>query len=86
MTIGSPRLTSRAAAHGVPAFTVRVETAGRSLVYSGDTAPCPSLTQPAEGCDVLLCEAEIARAPAEGGQVHHTPRDVRPRPPRGQVS
>ncbi|MBB5101413.1 hypothetical protein FHS40_000466 [Streptomyces spectabilis] len=28
---------------------------------------------PAEGCDVLLCEAECDRAPAEGEPAHHTP-------------
>ncbi|MFH8498491.1 MBL fold metallo-hydrolase [Streptomyces coeruleorubidus] len=59
-----------------PPFAVRIETVGRSLVYSGDTAPCPSLTELAEGCDVLLCEAESAQAPAEGDQVHHTPEDA----------
>jgi ribonuclease BN (tRNA processing enzyme) len=73
---GSLRLTSRAVSHGIPAFAVRIETAGRSLVYSGDTAPCPSLTELAEGCDVLLCEAESAQAPVEGEQVHHTPEDT----------
>ncbi|WP_193506581.1 MBL fold metallo-hydrolase [Streptomyces coeruleorubidus] len=76
VTIGSLRLTSRAVAHGIPAFAVRIETVGRSLVYSGDTAPCQSLTELAEGCDVLLCEAESAQAPAEGDQVHHTPEDA----------
>ncbi|MFC0597405.1 MBL fold metallo-hydrolase [Streptomyces palmae] len=75
--IGSLRLTSRAVAHGLPAFAVRVEAAGGSLVYSGDTAPCPSLTQLAQGCDVLLCEADSARPPAEGEErVHHTPEDA----------
>ncbi|MFJ9036821.1 MBL fold metallo-hydrolase [Streptomyces sp. NPDC102406] len=75
-TIGSLRLTSRAVVHDIPAFAVRIEAAGRSLVYSGDTAPCASLTQLAEGCDVLLCEAESAQAPVEGDQVHHTPEDA----------
>lgn len=74
--IGSLRLTSRAVAHDIPAFAVRIEAAGRSLVYSGDTAPCPSLTQLAQGCDVLLCEAESAQVPTEGEQVHHTPEDT----------
>ena len=27
------------------------------LVYSGDTAPCPSLVELAQGADVLVCEA-----------------------------
>ncbi|MEU4267070.1 MBL fold metallo-hydrolase [Streptomyces sp. NPDC026092] len=74
--VGSLRLTSRAVAHGIPAFAVRVEGAGGSLVYSGDTAPCPSLTELAEGCDALLCEAESPEPPAEGEQVHHTPEDA----------
>jgi ribonuclease BN (tRNA processing enzyme) len=75
-TVGSLRLTSRAVAHGIPAFALRVDAAGRSLVYSGDTAPCPSLTELAQGCDVLLCEAESAQVPDEGEQVHHTPEDT----------
>ncbi|MEV5014187.1 MBL fold metallo-hydrolase [Streptomyces sp. NPDC053780] len=74
--VGSLRLTSRAVSHGIPAFAVRIESAGESLVYSGDTAPCPSLTELAEGCDVLLCEADSAQAPVEGEQVHHTPEDT----------
>jgi ribonuclease BN (tRNA processing enzyme) len=69
-------MTSRAVAHGIPAFAVRFEGEGRSLVYSGDTAPCANLTRLAEGCDVLLCEAESDRVPAEGEQVHHTPEDA----------
>ncbi|MFI1865317.1 MBL fold metallo-hydrolase [Streptomyces jumonjinensis] len=75
-SVGSLRLTSRAVAHGIPAFAVRIEGAGASLVYSGDTAPCPALTELAQGSDVLLCEAESAQAPAEGEQVHHTPEDT----------
>ncbi|MFE1291185.1 MBL fold metallo-hydrolase [Streptomyces sp. NPDC058751] len=76
VTVGSLQLISRAVSHGIPAFAVRIEAAGASLVYSGDTAPCPSLTELAEGCDALLCEAESAQAPAEGEQVHHTPEDT----------
>uniref|UniRef100_A0AAU2JK21 MBL fold metallo-hydrolase n=1 Tax=Streptomyces sp. NBC_00049 TaxID=2903617 RepID=A0AAU2JK21_9ACTN len=73
--VGPMALTTRAVAHGMPAFAVRVEAAGRVLVYSGDTAPCASLTRLAEGCDVLLCEAESAQ-PAEGEAVHHTPEEA----------
>ena len=75
-TAGPLRLTSRAVSHGIPAFAVRIETEGASLVYSGDTAPCPSLTELAEDCDALLCEAESDRPPSEGEQVHHTPEDA----------
>lgn len=74
--VGALTLTSRAVAHGIPAFGLRVEAEGRSLAYSGDTAPCAGLTSLAEGCDVLLCEAESVRAPASGEQVHHTPEEA----------
>lgn len=32
------------------------DAAGRRLVYSGDTGPCPGLTEAARGCDLLLVE------------------------------
>ncbi|RFU38242.1 MBL fold metallo-hydrolase [Actinomadura logoneensis] len=69
--VGDLTLTSRAVSHGMPAFALRAEAAGRTLVYSGDTAPCPALTELADGCDLLLCEADSAD-PAEGERVHHT--------------
>jgi ribonuclease BN (tRNA processing enzyme) len=75
-SVGPVQLTSRSVAHGIPAFAVRVEMAGSSLVYSGDTAPCPSLTALAEGCDVLLCEADLAQDEAAGDRVHHTPEEA----------
>ncbi|WBP88703.1 MBL fold metallo-hydrolase [Kitasatospora cathayae] len=56
--VGSLTLASRAVEHGMPAFALRVEAGGRSLVYSGDTAPCAALAELAAGCDLLLCEAE----------------------------
>ncbi|MFD5321725.1 MBL fold metallo-hydrolase [Streptomyces sp. NPDC127098] len=74
--VGELTLTSRAVAHGIPAFALRAESGDRSLAYSGDTAPCASLTELAAGCDVLLCEAESAEAPTEGEPVHHTPEEA----------
>ncbi|MFI5697753.1 MBL fold metallo-hydrolase [Kribbella sp. NPDC051586] len=68
--VGALHLTSRAVEHGMPAFAVRMESEGRSLVYSGDTAPCTALRELADGCDVLLCEADGA----EDG--HHTPEQA----------
>jgi ribonuclease BN (tRNA processing enzyme) len=43
--------------HPVPAYALRVEHDGASLVYSGDTGPCAGLVELARGADVLLCEA-----------------------------
>ncbi|MFE1560755.1 MBL fold metallo-hydrolase, partial [Streptomyces sp. NPDC058734] len=76
--VGPHTLTPGAAAHAFPASAYRVDgDGGGSLVYSGDTAPCPALTRLAEGCDVLLCEAEGDRPPGDGEQpVHHTPEDA----------
>lgn len=73
-TIGSLRLTTAAVEHGIPAFGVRIEAEGVSLTYSGDTAPCPSLTALANGTDVLLCESESAEKTPD--MAHHTPEDA----------
>jgi ribonuclease BN (tRNA processing enzyme) len=70
VAVGSMALTRRAVEHGMPAFALRVEAGGRSLVYSGDTAPCVALTELAADCDLLLCEAE-GDDPA-----HHTPEQA----------
>jgi ribonuclease BN (tRNA processing enzyme) len=40
----------------VPAFAFRFDTADRSIVFSGDTAPCDSLVALARGADVLVHE------------------------------
>jgi ribonuclease BN (tRNA processing enzyme) len=70
--VGAARLTSRAVEHGMPAYGVRIEAAGRSLAYSGDSAPCESLTSLAGDCDVLLCEADSA----VDDPAHHTPEQA----------
>ncbi|MFF1510843.1 MBL fold metallo-hydrolase [Streptomyces sp. NPDC058326] len=57
--IGGLTLRSRAVTHGPPAFALRVEDGdGRSLVYSGDCEPCPSLVELARDCDLFVCEAD----------------------------
>lgn len=40
----------------VPAFAFRFDTPDRSIVFSGDTAPCDSLIALARGADVLVHE------------------------------
>ena len=40
----------------VPAFAFRFDTADRSIVFSGDTAPCDSLVELARGADLLVHE------------------------------
>lgn len=40
----------------VPAFAFRFDMADRSIVFSGDTAPCEALVELARGADVLVHE------------------------------
>ncbi|MFE0701208.1 MBL fold metallo-hydrolase [Streptomyces sp. NPDC058872] len=57
--VGGLTLRSRAVEHGgLPAFALRVEADGRSLVYSGDCEPCPALVELARECDLFVCEAD----------------------------
>lgn len=44
------------------AFGYRFETADRTIVVSGDTAPCQSLIDHAKGCDILIHEVYSATA------------------------
>ena len=42
---------------GAPAYALRVEWAGRTVVYSGDTEWCESLVDAARDADLFVCEA-----------------------------
>lgn len=55
--VGPFRITTVRVVHPVPAYAVRVTAGGRSLVYSGDTAPSPELVDLARGADLALFEA-----------------------------
>jgi ribonuclease BN (tRNA processing enzyme) len=55
--LGPFTITCSRMLHPIEAFAFRVEHEGRSLVYSGDTAACDSLTKLAKGADMLLAEA-----------------------------
>ena len=52
------RVTAFPVRHGSwrHAYGFRFETADRTVVVSGDTAPCASLIEQAEGCDILVHE------------------------------
>ncbi len=56
------------------AFGFRFDTRDRSVVVSGDTTPCPSLIEHAQGCDILLHEvysqAGFERRPPEWQRYH----------------
>ena len=58
--------------HPVAAYAVRVRADGRTLVYSGDTAACPALTEQARAADVFLCEASFLETADNPPDVHLT--------------
>jgi len=58
--LGPFRLRFDRVDHPVETHAVRLDAGGRSLTYSGDTAPCDALIRLAAGSDVLLCEASWA--------------------------
>lgn len=62
--------------HPVEAYAVRVGHQGRSLVYSGDTGPCASLVQLAQGVDLLLCEASFRHGDDNPPDLHLTGRQA----------
>jgi len=58
VAVGSVTITFRLVQHYISAYAVRLE-AGRTLAYSGDSAPCDALVEHARGADTLLCEAAL---------------------------
>jgi len=54
--------------HSVPTIGMKFEHAGRVLVYSADTAPCPRVLEEARGAACLIHEASngTERMPANG--------------------
>ncbi|MBA3233395.1 MAG: MBL fold metallo-hydrolase [Propionibacteriales bacterium] len=62
--------------HPATAYAIRVSVGERSLVYSGDTAPCGSLQRLAKGCDLLLAEASFADGEDNPPHLHMTGRQA----------
>jgi len=58
-SIGSMTVTGFPVEHpsGAPAYALRVEWAGRTVVYSGDTEWCEGLVDATRDADLLVCEA-----------------------------
>jgi ribonuclease BN (tRNA processing enzyme) len=57
------------------AFGFRVSAEGRTLAYSGDSAPTGELTELARGADLFLCEATLADGGVERGPRGHLAAD-----------
>lgn len=62
--------------HPVPAYALRLEHGGRSLVYSGDTAPSAALVALATDADVLLSEAAFLDGADNPPGLHLTGREA----------
>lgn len=77
ITAGEVALTFARANHPPPSVSVRLEAAGRTIVYSGDTGGSPELVDLARGADLLLCEATWAGELAEHSpDLHLTGREA----------
>jgi ribonuclease BN (tRNA processing enzyme) len=70
--VGPLHVTVRKVAHPVTCFAIRVEHAGRSLVYSGDTGPSDALVTLSRDADVLLCEASFVDGDNNPSGLHLT--------------
>jgi ribonuclease BN (tRNA processing enzyme) len=68
--IGPFEVTAITAAHPCTAFSFRIVHDGRSLVFTGDTGPSPTLDKLAKGADALLAEASWTHAPDRPAGMH----------------
>lgn len=61
------KVTAFAVRHGIwpLALGYRFDAAGKSIVFSGDTAPAESIVQACDGCDLLIHEVYVG-SPASG--------------------
>jgi ribonuclease BN (tRNA processing enzyme) len=57
LDIGPMRFDFARSLHPPPTVSTRIEVAGSTLVYSGDSAGGPELVRIARGADLFLCEA-----------------------------
>ncbi len=65
IAVGEMQIEFGPVVHPVPAVSVRVRGRTRSLVYTGDTGPCPELAGFASGAEILLCEATYQGTPPQ---------------------
>ncbi len=61
VSIGPLRVTAYPVIHfcGAPPYALRIECAGRTIAYSGDTEWTDSLITAANGADLFICEAYL---------------------------
>jgi ribonuclease BN (tRNA processing enzyme) len=57
---------------GAPAFSLRVECAGKTIAYSGDTGWTENLLRVAAGADLFICESSFYNGEREGHLTYRT--------------
>lgn len=62
--------------HPVDTYAMKVTHDGRSLVYSGDTAPCDALDDLARGTDLLVAEASFREGEENPPDLHMTGKEA----------
>ena len=70
--LGPFTITPRLVDHPVEAYGMRLEAGGRTLVYSGDTAPTPVLDELVKDADLFLCEASFVESGTNPPNLHLT--------------
>jgi ribonuclease BN (tRNA processing enzyme) len=62
--------------HFVDAYAIRAESAGASLAYSADTAPCEPVVALASQASLFLCEAAVGLATEQGERGHSSAEEA----------
>jgi ribonuclease BN (tRNA processing enzyme) len=62
--------------HPCEAYGLRIERAGRSLCFTGDSGPCDALDRLADGVDTLLAEASWTEGPGRPEHLHLSGRQA----------
>jgi ribonuclease BN (tRNA processing enzyme) len=76
LQLGPLTITTGRMEHPVECHGLRIEAAGRTLTYSGDTALSDTLVELARDADVLLCEASWPSDPPPPPGIHLTGREA----------
>jgi ribonuclease BN (tRNA processing enzyme) len=71
-TVHDVTVRTAAVEHGIEAYGLRIEVEGRSLAYSGDSAPCEALLRIAKNVDLFLCAAGTMTS----STIHPNPRQA----------
>ena len=75
-SLGPFEVRTARTAHPIECNAIRLEAAGRSLVYTGDTGPCDGVVELARGAHVLLAEAAHPEVEGLPSGLHLTGRQA----------